>query len=290
MSATVTPVKGTRKTYSFAERELLVNLIYKYLINNSEEERNDNSDAAPSTSGTSATVKRKSLWAQLTDEYNSQVGAENTRSCIQLRRCWENMKTHQKKYREEESKKAAEKSTSSQATATDCTTSQPSAVGGTNSSLNGVALSQPSDSSVPVPMKLLIESQDGLETDDTKNDLLKIEDEKQMLDETADEELESFRMKYAHKRKFVSPKSKIPQKQPKIQKAYKTKKSNNEMHEYTMSEAQLKLDTAAILKEEAKLRLEEAEYKKEEAKMRMICASYKLQKLREEYESAIEAD
>ena len=86
------------------------------------------------------------------------------------------------------------------------------------------------------------------------------------------------------KKKTISPKKQIKQK---MQKSNKTQR-NNELQEFAISEAQLKLDTAAILKEEAKLRLEEAEYKKEEAKMRMICATYKLQKLREDCDDAVE--
>lgn len=80
---------------------------------------------------------------------------------------------------------------------------------------------------------------------------------------------------------------------PRRQAKQKTTKSarlqkNGELYVFAISEAQLKLDTAAILKEEAKLKLEEAEYRKEEARMRMICATYKLQKLREECEDAPE--
>ena len=86
------------------------------------------------------------------------------------------------------------------------------------------------------------------------------------------------------KRKTTSPKKQVKQK---VQKYSKVQK-NHELHEYTISEAQLRLDTAAILKEEAKLKLEEAEYRKEEARMRMVCATYKLQKLREECDDALE--
>lgn len=82
------------------------------------------------------------------------------------------------------------------------------------------------------------------------------------------------------KRKNASPKKQAKQK---VQKASKFQK-NSELHDFAISEAQLKLDTAAILKEEARLKLEEAEYRKEEARMRMICITYKLQKLREDCE------
>lgn len=87
MASTSLIGKGTRKTYSFEEREILVNLIYKYL-NGVEEDKNSETG--------STTSKRKSVWSQLTEEYNSLVGPDNTRSSIQLRRCWENMKANKK--------------------------------------------------------------------------------------------------------------------------------------------------------------------------------------------------
>lgn len=87
------------------------------------------------------------------------------------------------------------------------------------------------------------------------------------------------------KRKLsTSPRRQAKQRNPKSARLQK----NGELYVFAISEAQLKLDTAAILKEEAKLKLEEAEYRKEEARMRMICATYKLQKLREECEDAAE--
>ena len=97
----ITPNKGPRKAYTFEEREILVNLVYKYLFNNNINDKNDStSDTASSgispSGGISASGKRKNLWTQLTDEYNSLVGPETPRTCIQLRRCWENMKSTKK--------------------------------------------------------------------------------------------------------------------------------------------------------------------------------------------------
>ena len=94
-------------------------------------------------------------------------------------------------------------------------------------------------------------------------------------------------MKYSKRKQLESTAEKDHQEKPKVPKVPKTKKNkSNEIDEFTLSEAQLKLDTAAFQREEAKLRLEEAEYKKEEAKMRMICISYTLKRIREDYENS----
>lgn len=81
-------LKGTRKMYSFEERKILISLIKKYEI--VEDRKSD----------PISICKRKSAWLQITEEYNSMVGPQNVRSCLQLRRCWENMKAC-KRYREE---------------------------------------------------------------------------------------------------------------------------------------------------------------------------------------------
>lgn len=72
--------KGTRKTYSFEERKILISLINKYEII-----ENRKSDPI-------SICKRKSAWSQIAEEYNWIVGPQGARSAIQLRRCWENMK------------------------------------------------------------------------------------------------------------------------------------------------------------------------------------------------------
>lgn len=64
-------------------------------------------------------------------------------------------------------------------------------------------------------------------------------------------------------------------------KVNKSLQKEDELHDLAFSEAQIKLDIAAMLKEEARLKLEEAEYRKEEARLRMIFFTYKLEKLRE---------
>lgn len=73
-------LKGTRKTYSFEEREILISLINKHEII-----ENRKSDPI-------SICKRKFAWSQIAEEYNCIVGPQAARSAIQLRRCWENMK------------------------------------------------------------------------------------------------------------------------------------------------------------------------------------------------------
>lgn len=54
-----------------------------------------------------------------------------------------------------------------------------------------------------------------------------------------------------------------------------------ELHVLALSEAQMKVDIAAMQKEEAKCKLEEVRYRKEEAKLRMLFFTYKLDKLKD---------
>lgn len=74
-----------------------------------------------------------------------------------------------------------------------------------------------------------------------------------------------------------SSKTPVKQKVPKTSQNF-----NDQLSEFAILEAQLRLDTAALLKEEAKLKLKEAQFKQEEARLRMVCATYKLQKLKED--------
>lgn len=73
-------LKGTRKTYSFEERKILISLINKYEI--IEDKKLD----------PISICKRKSAWSQIAKDYNTVIGPQGTRSAVQLRRCWENMK------------------------------------------------------------------------------------------------------------------------------------------------------------------------------------------------------
>lgn len=65
----------------------------------------------------------------------------------------------------------------------------------------------------------------------------------------------------------------------------KTKRSlhrEEELHVLALSEAQMKVDIAAMLKEEARIKLEEAHYRKEEARLRMLLFTYKLDRMKED--------
>lgn len=62
----------------------------------------------------------------------------------------------------------------------------------------------------------------------------------------------------------------------------KSAQREEELHMLALSEAQLKVDIAAMLKEEAKIKLEEAHYRKEEARLRMLLFTYKLNRKEEE--------
>lgn len=55
-----------------------------------------------------------------------------------------------------------------------------------------------------------------------------------------------------------------------------------ELHMLALSEAQIKVDIAAILKEETKVKLQEAHYRKEEARLRMQMFIYKLDRKEED--------
>lgn len=64
----------------------------------------------------------------------------------------------------------------------------------------------------------------------------------------------------------------------------KSAQREEELHMLALSEAQMKVDIAAMLKEEAKIKLEEAHYRKEEARLRMLLLTYKLDRKEEDWE------
>lgn len=63
-------------------------------------------------------------------------------------------------------------------------------------------------------------------------------------------------------------------------KAKKSVHKDEELHVLALSEAQIKVDIAAMLKEEARIKLEEAHYRKEEARLRMLLFTYKLDRMK----------
>jgi len=62
----------------------------------------------------------------------------------------------------------------------------------------------------------------------------------------------------------------------------KSMQREEELHMLALSEAQMKIDIAAMLKEEAKIKLEEAHYRKEEARLRMVLFTHKLDRKEED--------
>lgn len=63
----------------------------------------------------------------------------------------------------------------------------------------------------------------------------------------------------------------------------KSTQREEELHMLALSEAQMKVDIAAMLKEEARIKLEEAHYRKEEARLRMLFFTYKLDRIKDEW-------
>lgn len=62
----------------------------------------------------------------------------------------------------------------------------------------------------------------------------------------------------------------------------KSARQEEQLHVLALSEAQMKVDIAAMLKEEARIKLEEAHYRKEEARLRMLLFTYKLDRIKED--------
>lgn len=62
----------------------------------------------------------------------------------------------------------------------------------------------------------------------------------------------------------------------------KSVQREEQLHVLALSEAQMKVDIAAMLKEEARIKLEEAHYRKEEARLRMLLFTYKLDRIKDE--------
>ncbi|XP_058790054.1 uncharacterized protein LOC131663593 [Phymastichus coffea] len=259
--ASTSTSKGTRKTYSFEEREILVNLIYKYLSDNEEEKLTEGNVASGG--------KRKSVWSEITEEYNSLVSPENARSSLQLRRCWENMKANKKN---RDDKKVNEKPS-----VDDAQGQLPN-----SAQLPPNVVFQPKESE-PFAFEGIMPPTDHT-FNDSKVDVeeeLQNNDQKVANDGSAEDNVP---VALNIKRKVKSSKTPVKQKVPKISQI----NSSNQLNEFAILEAQLRLDTAALLKEEAKLKLKEAQFKQEEARLRMVCASYKLQKLKEDYADCVD--
>ncbi|XP_043676858.1 myb/SANT-like DNA-binding domain-containing protein 3 isoform X2 [Vespula pensylvanica] len=298
-------LKGTRKTYSFEEREILITLINKY------------EDIEDRKSDPISMCKRKSAWTQLAEEYNSMVGPQSARSAVQLRRCWENMKACK---RNREEKKTRNNSKSFCQLSKDFTQSSISSWENGNvyekqrpevppTSGNGClppnVVFEPKDSepftlqsvcaSKPVNMNLkkeadntsnesngcIISSQGTMSTDCRGTNDLSIMDHRSTDEE---ESMEPSQLAYRSNTTqsfVVSSPSRINDPHH-HRKTKRSLQKEDELQLLALSEAQIKVDVAAMLKEEARIKLEEAHYRKEEARLRMLFFTYKLERIKED--------
>ncbi|XP_076682590.1 uncharacterized protein LOC143376310 [Andrena cerasifolii] len=294
-------LKSTRKTYSFEEREILINLINKY------------EDIEDKKSDPISMCKRKSAWSQLANEYNSMVGAQGIRSAVQLRRCWENMKAC-KRNREEKKLRSISKSF--------CQLSKDHARSKIWENRNSVSDAPLSTGTVGLPPNVVFEPKESepftlqsvctlkpLKDTSTEENNCKDSDSTgvskidlslpshvpvgdfcdkssnglnspivERLDKESTPERSRLIFKSNATQTFVSPS--VLHEQPR-----KTKRSlhrEEELHGLALSEAQMKVDIAAMLKEEARIKLEEAHYRKEEARLRMLLFTYKLERIKED--------
>ncbi|KAI4503091.1 hypothetical protein M0802_002135 [Mischocyttarus mexicanus] len=305
-------LKGTRKTYSFEERKILINLINKY-----EDIEDRKSDPISMT-------KKKSAWSLLVDEYNSIVGTQSARSVVQLRRCWENMKAY-KRIREEKKNADYDQSLISswengtiyekpkqEVTSTNLppnvvfkpkdsepyTLQSVNATKPTNMILkrepdnivnesNDNTLKHISDNQETIINKQsvsMISSQGTIISNDNNpqtNDL-SIMDHNRSTDEN--ESIESSNHKLAYKSDKI--KNFALSSPSRVNDSHVSRKSKislqkeDELQLLALSEAQIKVEVATMLKEEARIKLEEAHYRKEEAKLRVLFFTYKLESIK----------
>ncbi|XP_076238511.1 uncharacterized protein LOC143181789 [Calliopsis andreniformis] len=288
-------LKSTRKTYSFEEREILITLINKY------------EDIEDKKSDPISMCKRKSAWSQLANEYNSMVGPQGMRSAVQLRRCWENMKAC-KRNREEKKLKNISKSFCqfskghSRSKVWENRNPIPEVPMSGTVGLPPNVVFEPKESEpftlqsvcTMKPSKQALKEENSCKNSDSisghklDSNLISrgpmsecFEKSSRSLDYSAvdlDKENtpEGSRLLFkSNTQTFASP---IVHEQPR-----KTRKSlhrEEELHVLALSEAQMKVDIAAMLKEEARIKLEEAHYRKEEARLRMLLFTYKLDRMK----------
>ncbi|OAD58090.1 Myb/SANT-like DNA-binding domain-containing protein 3 [Eufriesea mexicana] len=289
-------LKSTRKTYSFEEREILITLINKY--EDIEDKRSD----------PISMYKRKSAWSQLANEYNSMVGPQGIRSAVQLRRCWENMKAC-KRNREEKKLRSVSKgfchlskdhtrsknwenrnSIPEVPIATGTIGLPPNVVFEPKESepftLQSVCTIKPTKHTLKEENNYSISSKidsnslsHGTVTDcfdKPKKDLDLSVVEQLDKDETSEKNRLIFKSNGTQT--LISPSIVHEQ-------SRRTKRSlhkEEELYVLALSEAQMKVDIAAMLKEEARIKLEEAHYRKEEARLRMLLFTYKLDRIKED--------
>ncbi|XP_014472711.1 PREDICTED: uncharacterized protein LOC106743415 [Dinoponera quadriceps] len=301
------PLKGTRKTYSFEERRLLISLINKYEIIESRK------------SDSFFVCKRGSAWSLIAEEYNSLVGPQAARSAVQLRRCWENMKACKRNREEKRIRtKAVCQSTKDEtrgksqcwevATCGQNTSEAPTSTGTVGLPPN--VLFEPTDSE---PFTLQSVCTARLQKPSCSKDADSCRDSnygdtfKRM---TADgNKCDTFAASYDpmvnyQERSVKTNADSLTINQsvenvlekdhvnlgpniltsPSVMQQYNRKRKSaqreEELHMLALSEAQMKVDIAAMLKEEARIKLEEAHYRKEEARLRMLLFTYKLDRVK----------
>ncbi|XP_029177320.1 uncharacterized protein LOC114945329 [Nylanderia fulva] len=305
--------KGTRKTYSFEERKILISLINKHEII-----ENRKSDPI-------SICKRKSAWSQIAEEYNWIVGTQGARSAIQLRRCWENMKTCKRNREEKKSRDSTkavyqsikdEKLTKNQCwegvTCGQNTSEAPTSTGTVGLPPNVVF--EPKDSEpftlqsvcTARPQNLSCSWKDKDNCRDLGGDTFRqtVANENKFdavaslhdpmgdyydkfvernADSPAVDQLTEDGVEKSHAKRLTTSQTLVsPIVMQEQNRKRKSAQREEELHVLALSEAQLKVDIAAMLKEEAKIKLEEAHYRKEEARLRMLLFTYKLDRKEEE--------
>ncbi|KMQ89966.1 hypothetical protein RF55_10334 [Lasius niger] len=308
--------KGTRKTYSFEERKILISLINKHEII-----ENRKSDPI-------SICKRKSAWSQIAEEYNWIVGTQGARSAVQLRRCWENMKACKRNREEKKSRdntKAVyqsikdEKRVKNQCwegvTCGQNTLEAPTSTGTVGLppnivfepkdsepfTLQSVCTARPQNLSCPRKdadncrdlnfgdaFRQIVANENKCDViaplqhdpmGDYYEKFVKRNENSPVVDQSAEDGVEKSRANSGPtaSQTLVSPT--VMQEQNRKR---KSAQREEELHMLALSEAQLKVDIAAMLKEEAKIKLEEAHYRKEEARLRTLLFTYKLDRKEEE--------
>ncbi|XP_011160352.1 myb/SANT-like DNA-binding domain-containing protein 3 [Solenopsis invicta] len=312
-------LKGTRKTYSFEERKILISLINKHEI------------VQDRKSDPISICKRKSAWSRIAEEYNSMVGSRGARSAVQLRRCWENMKAC-KRNREERKlrdnmkaicqltkdarsqhwegrncdQNVLEASVSTRSTGLppnvvfEPKDSEPFTLqsvcitGYQNPNCLKKDVNSCEDSNFGGALEQMIADKEKCDTIASSPDAIKDYYEKKRLvmkrnadsptiDQSADNGLEKITRRESHANPGSSALYTLIS--PRIVQEHNHKRKSareEELHVLALSEARMKVDIAAMLKEEARVKLEEAHYRKEEARLRMLLFTYKLDRIKDE--------
>ncbi|KAM0729865.1 hypothetical protein ACS0PU_003742 [Formica fusca] len=306
--------KGTRKTYSFEERKILISLINKHEII-----ENRKSDPI-------SICKRKSAWSQIAEEYNWIVGPQGARSAVQLRRCWENMKACKRNREEKKSRDGTKtvcqltkderraknqcwegvtcgQNISEAPTSTGTVGLPPNVVFEPKDSepftLQSVCTARPQNLScsrkdadncrdlVGDTFKQIIANGNKCDAIASLHDpmsdyyekFVKTNVDSSVVDQSTEDGVDRS---HENSRPTTSQTLVSPSVMQEQNRKRKSAQREEELHMLALSEAQMKVDIAAMLKEEAKIKLEEAHYRKEEARLRMLLFTYKLDRKEED--------